>query len=80
MSLTIMQKKKQMDWLTSMQAKLTNIADDMDASGMTSMEAMADHIDCINDEIQFQIDQILADGPIVMFKDGKCTVRSATGN
>ena len=80
MAMTLIQKKQRMDWLTAMQAKLSTIADDMDACGMTSMEAMADHIDCINDEVQFQIDQILADGPIVMFKDGKCTVRSATGN
>lgn len=60
-----------LDWLNRMQEKLNAMANEMDDSQDPAMEAMAEHLDCINDEVQFQIDKILEAGPVVAFKDGK---------
>lgn len=68
---------ERLDMLWSMKNRLVMMADEMDNSGLEGLEAMADHIDCIIDEVIFQETLILKDGPVVHFRNGVCVARYA---
>ena len=76
--MTPQQTTARLDLLASMKERLQALADEMENSGIEGLEAMADHLDCIVDEVEFQQGDILKDGPVVHFRNGKCVVRYAS--
>ena len=68
---------KRLDKLQGWITRLTALADEMDADQAEGVQAMSDHLDCINDELLFQQSLILDNGPVVAFRNGTCVARYA---
>lgn len=71
------------DRLERWKRDLVAIANEMDVvSDMQQkpdLQVLAGHIDSIVDDIEFQQAEVLDTGPIVTFRNGSCSVRSADG-